>query len=339
LASSSDLAACASSLSGGSRTFHAASLLLPRRVRRPAVALYAFCRLADDIVDGGDADGVASLRQRIDLAYRGAPLPFAEDRALSDVVTRFAIPRLVLEAMLEGFAWDAAGRRYETLEDLCGYAARVAGTVGAMMAILMERRAPHDVSRACDLGIAMQLTNIARDVGEDARAGRLYLPLQWLRLEGIDPDAWLARPSLNAGIEAVVQRLLDSAEHFYRRADAGIARLPRDCRPGIRAARLLYAEIGRAVERNGCDSVSQRARVPLRRKLALLARAVGAPRGRGETAQAPATAQAAFLVAAVGRTAPRTNARPGLFRALEARFVWVLDLFERLERLDEVEPV
>ena len=98
------------------------------------------------------------------------------------------IPRALPEALLEGFAWDAAGRRYETLDEVEHYAARVAGCVGAMMTLVMGRRDPAILARACDLGVAMQLTNICRDVGEDARAGRLYLPLAWLRDNGIDPD-------------------------------------------------------------------------------------------------------------------------------------------------------
>ncbi len=98
------------------------------------------------------------------------------------------MPRELPEALLEGFEWDLVGRRYETLEELQAYAARVAGSVGAMMAVLMGARSAAVLARACDLGVAMQLTNIARDVGEDARQGRLYLPLAWLREAGIDPE-------------------------------------------------------------------------------------------------------------------------------------------------------
>ncbi len=87
-----------------------------------------------------------------------------------------------------------------------------------MMSILMGARTPRILARACDLGVAMQLTNIARDVGEDARAGRLYLPLQWLRSAGIDPEAWLARPVFSAALGAVVQRLLDAADGLYARS-------------------------------------------------------------------------------------------------------------------------
>ena len=194
---SADLNACADLLRGGSRSFFAASLLLPRRVHEPATALYAFCRVADDLIDNGGGDPAAALlalRARLDAAYAGRPRPAAADRALAATVLRHAIPRTLLDALLEGFAWDAAARRYDSLADLEAYAARVAGAVGAMMAMLMGERSAEGVARACDLGIAMQLSNIARDVGEDARAGRLYLPLDWMRAAGIDADAWLAPP-------------------------------------------------------------------------------------------------------------------------------------------------
>ena len=104
-------------------------------------------------------------------------------------------------ALLEGFAWGHRGAAAtETLpDDVQDYAARVAGTVGAMMAVLMGARSPEAVARACDLGVAMQFSNIARDVGEDARAGRIYLPLRWLAEAGIDPEAFLASPRAERG--------------------------------------------------------------------------------------------------------------------------------------------
>ena len=172
--SSDDLHACRALLRSGSRSFFLASLLLPSRVHRPATALYAFCRVADDLIDGAGSPraGLAELHCRLDAIYAGMPHPHAPDRALATVVARHAIPRTVLDALLEGFAWDAAGRQYETLQDLEAYAVRVAGTVGAAMAVLMGARSAEAVARACDLGMAMQLSNIARDVGEDARAGR-----------------------------------------------------------------------------------------------------------------------------------------------------------------------
>ena len=117
-------------------------------------------------------------------------------RARARWCTATAIPRALLDALLEGFVWDAQGRRYETLEELHDYAARVAGTVGAMMALLMGARGPARWPAPATSGVAMQLTNIARDVGEDARDGRLYLPRAWLREAGIDADAWLRAPRL-----------------------------------------------------------------------------------------------------------------------------------------------
>ena len=161
-----DLAACRAMLRAGSRSFDAAARLLPRSVRDPAIALYAFCRVADDAIDG-DADpaaALADLRQRLALAYAGRPHETAADRALAGVVSRFAIPRALPEALLEGFAWDALGRRYDDLPALRAYAVRVAGTVGGMMAHVMGVRDPAHVAAAIDLGVAMQLSNIARDV-------------------------------------------------------------------------------------------------------------------------------------------------------------------------------
>jgi phytoene synthase len=114
-----------------------------------------------------------------------------------------------------------------------------------MMCVVMEVRDPHALARACDLGVAMQLTNIARDVGEDARAGRLYLPTDWLEEEGIDIDAFLANPQPTPEIRRIVKRLLAEANRLYFRSEPGIARLPVDARPGIFAARHCYDAIGR----------------------------------------------------------------------------------------------
>jgi len=330
-----DLAACAALLRQGSKTFHAASKLLPSNVRAPAVALYSFCRLADDAVDGGG--GVAALeamRQRLGDAYAGRPAPTPADRAFAWAVAAFDIPAALPEALLEGFAWDAEGRRYETLADLEAYAARVAGSVGAMMSVLMDARQPEVLARACDLGIAMQFTNIARDVGEDARLGRLYLPLAWMREAGLDPDGWLARPVFSTELATVFARVLEAAERLYARSSAGIAELPVACRPGMHAARLLYAEIGREVQRRGLDAVSQRAVVPPARKAALLPSVLMAAASTPVASEHEAALEAArFLVEAAARPAAGPASAAGYrARRFEERVVWLLGLFERLER-------
>jgi len=326
-------------LRGGSRTFFAASLVLPRRVSDPAAALYAFCRLADDAVDvdGGRLLSPAHLRKRLSRAYEGRPIPHAVDRAFADTVARFAIPRALPEAILEGLEWDAAGRRYETLADLYDYAARVAGAVGAMMAVLMDVRSPDALARACDLGIAMQFTNIARDVGEDAREGRLYLPVQWLDEVGIDAAAWLAQPAFSAELGIVVRRLLAAADVLYRRADAGISLLPLTCRPGIRLARNLYAEIGRQIERGDCDSVAHRAMVPLWRKWALVASTLTAMTLPQQSEPVEVLEPARFLVDAAAPDQPDQQVAcqhsPWRF---DERIAWLVKLFERLEAADRV---
>ncbi len=332
-----DLQICRRLMRGGSKSFFAASLLLPARVRTPATALYAFCRLADDAIDlGSDPHAaMACLAARLDALYAGRPADIAADRALADVVQRFGVPRALLDALLDGFLWDASGRQHHTLDDLQDYAARVAGTVGAMMALVMGATSSHALARACELGVAMQFTNIARDVGEDARNGRLYLPRQWLAQAGIDADAWLRAPVFDARLGSVIQRLLLEAKALYQRAEQGMAALPRDCRPAIRAARLVYAEIGEHLQRSGLDSVNHRVVVPRRRKLALMARASAAgllPAAAPGHPPAPLRAVCYLVEAAqTAQTAQTVSVaqRSPAPRSFDERMGWMIDLFER----------
>jgi 15-cis-phytoene synthase len=342
-----DLAQCRALLRTGSRTFYAASFLLPRRVRDPATALYAFCRLADDAVDLSDTpiDQLALLKERLDRAYAGDPADHSADRAFARTIHRFNVPKALPAALLEGFEWDGRNQRYETLSELHGYAARVAGTVGAMMALLMGARETGQIARATDLGAAMQLTNIARDVGEDARNGRLYLPRQWMREAGLDPEAWLAEPVFNEALASVIARLLVAASELYERAGSGIQSLPADCRPGIYAARFLYAEIGHELERKGLDSVSRRTVVSAGRKAQLLARAFAAAAPNKEEATNGLLEEARFLVEAaaaagwssdaiLAATRTRAGAMPPWWD-FHGRAVRMVEFFEHLERRDK----
>jgi phytoene synthase len=342
-ASDADRADCRRLIRVGSRSFYAASLLLPSAVREAAYALYAFCRLSDDMVDveGGTMDAIAHLSARLDTVYAGRPANASIDRAFADVVARYALPRSLPEALIEGLAWDVTGVRCETEADLYAYAARVAGSVGAMMTVLMGARDDETVARACDLGVAMQLTNIARDIGEDARSGRLYLPRTWLRERGIDADAWLARPIYTPAIGDVVCRLLETADTLYVRAVSGIGGLPALCRPAIFAARHLYREIGVEVARRGFDSVSARARVAGRRKLQLAAWAVldatwlTAARFAAATRPHPPLAETAYLVAAVTASDPARRSVVATSRVTH-RILWVAELFATLEARDRM---
>ncbi|MEM6934833.1 MAG: phytoene/squalene synthase family protein [Pseudomonadota bacterium] len=303
-----DIRICRRQLRVGSQSFYAASMVLPKPVRDPASALYAFCREADDAIDDFQGEdptpAVDALYARLKCIYAGHPQPIAADRALTEVVQRYGIPYTLPAALIEGFEWDVDERRYPNMSALYGYAARVAGTVGVMMAMLMGARAPEVLARACDLGVAMQLTNIARDVGEDARAGRIYLPLDLLSAANVDVDAFLSKPAFSPALGEVVAEVLDTADGLYQRAVAGIDQLPAGCRPGIEAARRIYSEIGTVVRANGFDSVSQRAVVLRSRKITLLAQAAASVVRRSRSDYSPPLKEVAFLVDAA---APRAR--------------------------------
>lgn len=339
-----DINACMVRLRGGSLSFYSASLLLPRYVREPAAALYGFCRIADDAIDEASepVQALAGLQARLDAIYECKPSSLSEDRAFCEVVHRYAIPREFPDALLEGFAWDAAEKQYETLADVHDYAVRVAGTVGAMMAIIMGVRSQKSIARACELGMAMQLTNIARDVGEDARLGRCYLPAEWLREEGIEQTEWLQQPDYSEALGRVIQRLLNHADELYLQAETGISHLPMACRPAIQAANIIYSEIGRELERRGLNSVAHRSVVSLRRKTALLGKALARTPLLKRKKQNPAHEATQFLLHNLPEKlilAEITSvAYDDIYKSFDERMEWMLDLFIRLEERDSDGP-
>lgn len=274
----SDDAVCRQMLRKGSKSFSAASLLLPRRLRQPVAALYAFCRVADDAIDEGAEPALAlrGLEAALDRVYAGVPADDPIERALARVVHEHRIARAVLDALLEGFATDARGDRIADESALLDYAVRVASTVGVAVTLMMGVRDRDVLARASDLGVAMQLTNIARDVGEDAARGRIYLPTAWFHEHRLDRDRWLAAPRFEPAIAMMIERALALAETYYRRAETGIPSLPADCRPAIRAAAWIYADIGRVIRSRGGDAITGRARTSMWRKLVLLMRALRA---------------------------------------------------------------
>ncbi len=300
--------------------------------------------MADDLIDGpGDTDAaLQQLYARIDAIYQYRPWDEACDQALARVVATHALPKALLHALLEGFRWDADGHGCATLSDVLAYSARVAGSVGVMMALLMGVRERGMLARAADLGVAMQLTNIARDVGEDAGLGRVYLPQEWLREEGLDAESLRADPSHSDALARVIKRLLDEAAALYRRADSGISKLPRSCRPSMYAARLLYAEIGAVIAGNGFDSVSTRAVTSAGRKLQVLMQLPRALVLSRASLELEPLAETEFLVDAASDLITDTRASQGFADSIESQFVWVLDLFEDLHRretrADELMP-
>lgn len=275
---------CRQMIRAGSKSFATAARLFDPATRAAAYELYAWCRFCDDAIDGetlghcpgdiGDAARAAALaRLSADTRRTLAGEPPEEPvyQALGRVVRRHAIPdRLPLE-LVEGFAMDAAGRRYEEIDDLLLYCYHVAGTVGVMMAHVMGVRDEATLRRAADLGLALQLTNVARDVVDDARAGRVYLPLAWLRDAGVPADE-VAAPARRPALAAVVRRLLAEADRYYASGDRGLCRLPWRSAWSVAVARGVYRDIGRTVAVRGARAWEERVVVSRGRKLAWVGR-------------------------------------------------------------------
>ncbi len=265
----------------GSKSFAAAAKLFDRDTRRSVLMLYAWCRHCDDVVDGqalghnttapGDAAAqVERLRNQTLSAYAGEPQTDPAFAAFQDVALRHAISPHHAFDHLAGFAMDAADARYETIDDTLRYCYHVAGVVGLMMASIMGARDAAVLDRACDLGLAFQLTNIARDIVEDARVGRVYVPAGWLREAGI-PAADVAHDRHRAALARVAARLVDHAEPYYDSAMDGVAALPLRSAWAIATARRVYREIGIEVKRRGARAWDTRAGTSRATKLRLLA--------------------------------------------------------------------
>jgi len=263
----------------GSKSFALAAKLLPRDTRYDAMMLYAWCRHCDDVIDDqmlGFASETASaetpaerlerLREKTKAALEGrADEPVFI--ALGRVAGKHGMPERHPMELLSGFEMDVNGRVYETLEDTLDYCYHVAGVVGVMMAMIMGVRERQTLNRASDLGIAFQLTNISRDVVEDAKGGRCYLPRAWLREAGID-GADLCDPQHRKAVSQVTRRLLREADGYYRSALFGMQRLPLGAAVGIGCARRVYRDIGRIVASRGESAWDSRAIVGRTRKVA-----------------------------------------------------------------------
>ena len=281
-----DLVAMSREIMGeGSKSFAQATRLFDPETRAGAYLLYAWCRRCDDAIDGQElghgAEPLSKEEQQVRLerlylqtraALAGEPMEDPIFAAFQAVAQRFAIPPEPAVALIDGFAMDVEGRRYRTLDELLLYCWRVAGVVGVMMAHVMGVRDRPTLERAGDLGLAFQMTNIARDVIDDARGGRVYLPLDWLAEAGVPGDA-VADPAHRQAVFVVAQRLLAGAEPYYDSALAGVARLPYRSAWAIASARGVYREIGRKLLREGPSAWDRRVSVGKAGKLARVAEA------------------------------------------------------------------
>jgi 15-cis-phytoene synthase len=291
------LAGSRSVMARGSRSFYLASRLLPRSVRNSAQLLYTWCRHCDDTIDAqvlGQAptpspqDGRRALALLVEQSGRAlgeGPLDSTPFEALRQVARAHGLPARYVREHLRGFAMDVEGAEYTVVEDTIVYAYRVAGVVGEMMAWLMGVRDRATLDRAADLGIAFQLTNVARDVLDDARIGRVYLPLAWLKEERLDRSD-LTRAEARQPLTRVVTRLLDEADRYYRSAAEGIERLGSREAWSIESARRIYREIGTEVRRRGPHAWDRRIVIASPKKLALVMEAARAMRRR-HRAQGP----------------------------------------------------
>lgn len=280
--SGASLALVRASIAQHSKSFSLASRLLPPGARDQTAIVYAYCRRADDAVDlGADPEAaVARLRGELDEVYSGQAAPIDLDPTLgafAGVVRELRIPRRYPEELLAGMAMDAHGTRYATVEQLRVYGHRVAGVVGLMMCHVFGLRDDDALVPAAQLGIAMQLTNICRDVAEDWDRGRLYVPDDVLARHGAgglaeDLGGPLPRSSIKP-LAGAVGELLALADRGYRAARRGIPALPWRAALAVRAAASIYAAIGGVIRARGCDVTAGRATVGKAKKLALVAAA------------------------------------------------------------------
>lgn len=268
------------SIAVGSKSFAAAAKLFDERTRRSAVMLYAWCRHCDDVIDGQQAgqDAVsitpqeaqrrlALLQAQTHAVYAGVPASEPAFAAFAEVVREHDIPEHNALEHLAGFEMDVLDRRYHTQDDTLQYCYHVAGVVGLMMARVMGTHDPRTLDRACDLGLAFQLTNIARDIVEDARIGRCYLPAQWLEELNI-PLQDLAAPEHRPAVAVLARRLVDLAEPYYASAQAGLAALPWRSAWAVATAAAVYRQIGVKVVAAGSHAWDTRVSTSKAEKLA-----------------------------------------------------------------------
>ncbi len=273
------------SIARGSKSFAAASRLFDRETRERVWLLYAWCRKCDDMADGQDHGGImaqvadpaarlATIRELTAKAMRGEVTGEPAFDALGIVAAECGLTQKMADDVIDGFALDAADWRPRSEDDLYRYCFHVAGAVGIMMAVVMGVRADDTATldRACDLGLAFQLANIARDLNEDDAAGRCYLPQEWLSDIDIPPGQTLS-PHYRERLALLARRLCDASEHYEASARVGAASLPFRCRWAVLAAAGIYGDIARQVRAKGVHAWDHRVYTSKADKLKWVAKA------------------------------------------------------------------
>ncbi len=270
------------SMAKGSLSFSFASRIFKRRIRDRVVMLYAWCRYVDNEVDEGGAGISAEARRRLldTLAEQSFAQPPPQDlpaamAAFRAVRREVPFPEDYARELMEGMAMDLGGVSYETEEQLYLYCYRVAGVVGLMMSYLMEVSSEQAYRHATDLGLAMQLTNICRDINTDEAMGRIYLPRVYLQEAGFELGESLLNPAKRPELVRVVAKTLDAADRLYRSGDEGLKFLPIRCALAVAVAREVYSGIGDEIRARGGQAWDRRTWLPLPKKIALAFRGIG----------------------------------------------------------------
>ncbi|MBM7404789.1 MULTISPECIES: phytoene/squalene synthase family protein [Sphingomonas] len=281
-------------IAAGSKSFAAASRLFDRRTRERAWLLYAWARACDDLADGQElghgmtavADAperLAEITAKTNAALAGEWVGDPAFDALRIVAAEARLPPALVHDVIAGFALDAEEWRPRSEDDLYRYCYHVAGAIGCLMAVVMgvDPADQDTLDRACDLGIAFQLSNIARDLAEDAAAGRCYLPVAWL-VEIDAPPGEHMKPHLRPRIAMLARRLADQAERYEASAREGTPALPFRAAWAVLAAADIYGGIGRAVRARGEHAWDHRVTTSKPQKIAAIARAFAAAQGRAK---------------------------------------------------------
>jgi 15-cis-phytoene synthase len=257
------VAAARESIAKGSKSFALASRLFDRQTRERAWLLYSWCRACDDLADGQDHGGemsavadphvrLAFIRNMTERALRGEATGDPAFDALGLVVAECKIPHAWPRDLVQGFAMDADAFSPRTTQDMLTYCYHVAGVVGLMMAVVMgvDPEDKETLGHANDLGLAFQLANIARDIGEDARAGRCYIPATWLGKADIAPGEHM-KPHYRKALAEIGAKFAEMAQDYEASARIGARKLPFRSRWAVLSAAGIYGDIAREVARRG----------------------------------------------------------------------------------------
>ena len=268
----SELKEAETSIRKGSKSFSLAAMFFPRDKWEATCRIYHWCRYCDDVIDNGDGKAdVTQLKSELRrVLIEGKKSDIEAFNSLADVTKSYHIPLHYPDELLNGMEMDTLGTVYNTFKELELYCYRVASTVGLMMCYIMGLFGLKALENAAHLGIAMQLTNIARDVDEDFKNGRIYLPTEFLTANGISRENMM---SDEKALFHVVEEILKRAEEYYASGLRGLSFLPVRSAFVITAAALIYREIGQRILRKGSSALRTRTVIPLTVKLLLVMKA------------------------------------------------------------------